>query len=390
MSPQDNSLSSSPEARRYQAIRYRLFFFRLFGSIAALLVFLCAGWSRALKVWLLAWREDFFLLAALYISCFLFLSFVAGLPLDIFEGFFLEHRFHLSRQTFGEWSKDLLKKSVVAFIVSLALLESVYFFLSQFPGTWWLWAACFWFFLSIILARIFPYAILPLFFRVRPLEEGEVRRRILALFGRYGVRLKDIFVLDFSRKTVKANAMVAGLGAAKRIFLADTLLGSFSPQEIEVVLAHELGHYLRHDTAKLVVASLASGLFSFGLAYFLFDRFLAVFGFAGPSDVAALPLLLLILFAAGFVLLPLQNGFSRILERQADRFALEATRATEGSPEQRRGATEAFVSMMRKLGEKNLADFSPSRGMEIFFYDHPPIAKRIRMARAFQDAGEHI
>ncbi len=324
-------------------------------------------------------REDFFSLTALYISCFLVLSFVAGLPLDVFEGFFLERRFRLSRQTFGEWFKDLLKKSAVAFVVSLVLLESVYFFLSQFPGSWWLWAACFWFFLSIVLARIFPYVILPLFFRVKPLEEGEVRRRILALFDRYRVRLKDIFVLDFSRKTVKANAMVSGLGATKRIFLADTLLEAFSPQEIEVVLAHELGHYLRHDTAKLVVTSLVSGIFSFGLAFVLFGYFLDVFGFAGPSDVAALPLLLLILFAAGFVLLPLQNGFSRVLERQADRFALEATRATE-----------AFVSMMQKLGEKNLADFSPSRWVEIFLYDHPPIAKRIRMARVFQHAGEHI
>lgn len=379
MSPQDNGPSTSPEARRYQAIRYRLFFFRLFGSVAALLVFLCTGWSRSLKVGLLSLREDFFSVAALYISCFLVLSFVAGFPLDIFEGFFLERRFRLSRQTFGEWFKDLLKKSAVAFIVSLVLLESVYFFLSQFPGSWWLWAACFWFFLSIVLARIFPCVILPLFFRVKPLEEGEVRRRILALFERYQVRLKDIFVLDFSRKTVKANAMVSGLGATKRIFLADNLLEAFTPQEIEVVLAHELGHYLRHDTAKLVVTSLVSGLFSFGLAFVLFDYFLGVLGFAGPSDVAALPLLLLILFAAGFLLLPLQNGFSRVLERQADRFALEATRATE-----------AFVSMMQKLGEKNLADFSPSRWVEIFLYDHPPIAKRICMARVFQHAGEHI
>jgi len=379
MSLPDNSPEPSPEARRYQAIRYRLFFLRLFGSVAALLIFLCTGWSRALKVSLLAVREDFFSLSALYISCFLVLSFLVSLPLDVFEGFFLERRFRLGRQTFGGWFKDFLKKSAVAFIVAWVLLEGVYFFLSQFPGDWWLWAAFFWFFLSIVLARIFPYVILPLFFRVRPLEEGDVRRRIQALFERYRVRLKDVFVLDFSKKTVKANAMVSGLGATKRIFLADTLLESFTPQEIEVVLAHELGHYLRHDTAKLVIASLVSGLFSFGLAFVLFGHFLDVFGFAGPSDVAALPLLLLILFAAGFVLMPLQNGFARMIERQADCFALEATRSTE-----------AFASMMRKLGEKNLADFSPSRWAEIFLYDHPPIAKRIRMARAFQNAGEHI
>lgn len=359
-------------------MRYRLFFFRLAATLVFLLVFLATGWSRALKVWLLTFQEDFFFLVALYVSCFSLLAFAVSLPLDAWEGFFLEHRFGLSRQTFRAWLKDLLKRSAISLVVSLVFLEGAYFFLSEFPRSWWLGAAGLWFFLSIVMARIFPQVILPLFFRVRPLGDGEVRRRLVALFERFHVKLKDIFVLDFSHKTVKANAMVSGLGSTKRIFLTDTLLEAFSPQEIEVVMAHELGHYLKHDTARLAAAGLASSLVSFGLAFLFFERLLSVFGFAAPSDVAALPLLLLILFAAGLFLLPVQNGFSRILERRADRFALEATRAAE-----------TFVSMMQKLADRNMADVRPPRWAEIMFYDHPPISQRIDMARTSY-AGEHI
>jgi STE24 endopeptidase len=365
----DSVVLQGGPAKQYQAIKYRLFFVRLVATVVFLLIFLATGWSRSLKVWLLTFREDFFSVVALYVSCFSLLASVLSLPLDAWEGFFLEHRFGLSRQSFPAWFKDFLKKSTISFVVTLVFLEGAYFFLSEFPRSWWLGAVGLWFFLSIVLARIFPQVILPLFFRVRPLEEGEVRQRLLGLFARFQIKLNDIFVLDFSKKTVKANAMVSGLGRTKRIFLTDTLLAAFSPEEIEVVMAHEVGHYLKHDTARMVAAGLVSGLVTFGLAFLCFDRLLSFFGFTAPGDVAALPLLLLILFAAGLLLLPLQNGFSRVLERRADGFALETTRANK-----------AFISMMKKLAEKNLSDMQPPRWAEVMFYDHPPISRRIEMA----------
>ncbi|MFA5039445.1 MAG: M48 family metallopeptidase [Candidatus Omnitrophota bacterium] len=374
-----NNEVTSEKARQYQAAKRRLFLVRMGLTVLFLLAWLLTGASHSLKVWLLGYQENFFFLVALYFACFAVVSFFFSLPLDIFEEFFLERRFGLSRQSWRAWSGDVLKSGLLAFVVSLISIEGVYFFLSQFPSFWWLWAAFFWFFLSIVMARIFPRLVLPLFFKVKPLEEGDLRQRLFTLFGRFRVRLKEIMVLDFSKKTVKANAMVSGLGSTKQIFLADTLLENFAPAEIEAVLAHELGHYLRHDTAKLVFTSLASALFSFAAAHLIFSAFLPVFGFAAASDVAALPLLLLILFGAGLLLLPLQNGFSRRLERRADAFALEAT----ASP-------DAFISMMRRLGERNLADFQPPRWVEFFFYDHPPIGKRIAMARRFIHAGENI
>lgn len=214
--------------------------------------------------------------------------------------------------------------------------------------------------------------ILPLFYKYKPLEQGILRQRIFSLLERYKVRLKDIYVLDFSKKTVKANAFVAGLGRTKQIFLSDTLVNEFSPQEIEVVLAHEMGHYLNRDMLKLVLSSLCSSLLSFFIAAVVLEKLIVQAGFKGISDIAGLPLLLMVLLSIGLILLPLQNGYSRILERKADHFSLKAT-----------GMPQAFISMMKRLGNKNFSDFSPSRVIEIFLYDHPPISKRIRMAEGY-------
>lgn len=379
MSLNDPMPLTSEKARQYQSARRKLFLARLVLTMVFLLAWLLTGASQALKIRLLSVQDNFFGLIALYFSCFAVIGFIFSLPLDIYEEFFLERRFGLSHQGVKAWLSDLLKSGVIGLVVSLVSLEAVYYFLFRFAQTWWLWAAFFWFFLSIVMARIFPKLILPLFFKVRPLDEGPLRQKLFSLFGRYHVRLRQIMVLDFSKKTVKANAMVSGLGASKQIFLADTLLEHFTPDEIASVLGHELGHYLRHDTLKLVFSSLIAALFSFGLAHLALNALLPIFGFSSLSDVAGLPLLLLILFAAGLLLMPLQNGFSRRLERQADLFALESA-----------GGPEAFISMMTKLGERNLSDFQPPFWMEFFFYDHPSLSKRIAMARRFIHAGDHI
>lgn len=377
MLPKENKLTSD-KAKQYQAIKNKLFLVHLCLTAVFFLAWLFFGWSRSLKIYLLNFSEDFFPLVALYFSCFAFSSFLFSLPLDIYEEIACERRFGLSRQSWKSWAKDLLKSGVVSFLVTLVLVEAVYFFLSQFPGTWWLWAAFFWFLMSVVIAKFFPKIVLPLFYKVRPLPEGELKNRLLGLFGKYNVRIREIMELDFSKKTAKANAMVSGIGSTKQIFLADTLVENFSPQEIESVLAHELGHYLRHDTVKLVVFGLAGALFSFGIAYLLFGALLRAMGFSAPSDIAALPLLLLILFGAGLLLLPVQNGFSRMLEKRADLFALESV------------PPAAFISMMQKLGERNLSDFQPPAWVEFFLYDHPPIGKRIAMARSFIHSGDNI
>ncbi len=353
-------------------MKNRLFLFHLLLQAGFLVLFLATGWSRGLKRMLLPVRDDFFSINALYFAAFSLIFWCVCLPLDYFEGYVWEHRFKLSRAPLRTWLADVLKKSLLAFVVALLLVEGIYYFLSVFPRTWWLWAAGLWFVVSVLISRIFPRCVLPLFFKVTPLAGGPLRDRLGVFLAGQGIRLKNIFVLDFSRKTVKANAMVAGWGRAKKIFLSDTLVRDFAPEEIESVVAHEVGHYRYRDTWLFLIFGLGAAVLSFFAAHRLMTHFSARLGFVAMSDIANLPLFLLILLGTGLLLLPVQNGFARLLERRADAFALRAT-----------GRPDVFVTMMRRLGAVNLAEFAPARWVEIFLYDHPPIGERIRMARGF-------
>jgi len=373
MSERERDNLTSESAQRYQAMKNRLFLFYLLLQAGTLLLFLATGWSRGLKRVLLCVRDDFFFINALYFAAFSLILWCVCLPLDYFEGYVWEHRFRLSRASFRAWLADVLKKSLFAFFVALFLVEGIYYFLSAFPGTWWLAAAGLWFVVSVVISRLFPRLVLPLFFKVTPLAPGPLRDRLRLFLDNQGMRLQNIFVLDFSRKTVKANAMVAGWGRAKKIFLSDTLVRDFAAEEIESVLAHEVGHYRYRDTWSLLVFGLGAALLSFFCAHRLMTHFSARLGFVAISDIANLPLLLLILLGTGLFLLPVQNGFARLLERRADAFALRVT-----------GRPEVFIAMMHRLGEKNLAQFAPARWVEIFLYDHPPIGQRILMARDFK------
>ncbi len=373
MSEKEKDSQAAPSAQRYQAMKNRLFLFHLLLQAGFLVLFLATGWSRGLKRGLLCVRDDFFSLNALYFAAFSLIFWCVCLPLDYFEGYVWEHRFKLSRASFKAWMAETLKKSLFAFFVALLLVEGIYYFLSVFPRTWWAAAAGLWFVASVVISRFLPRFILPLFFKVTPLADGPLRDRLRLFLANQGIRPENIFVLDFSRKTVKANAMVAGWGRAKKIFLSDTLVRDFAAEEIESVLAHEVGHYRYRDTWSLLFFGLGAAALSFFCAHRLMTHFSARLGFVAMSDIANLPLLLLVLLGTGLVLLPAQNGFARLLERRADAFALRAT-----------GRPGVFIAMMRRLGEKNLASFAPPRWVEIFLYDHPPIGQRIRMARAFE------
>ncbi len=372
--PLKNAEGSAQErARAYQAMKNRLFLFHLALNVFFLAFFFWGGWSYRLKRGIVSFSDEFFVVNALYLACFGALSFAVFFPLDFYNGFWLEHRFGLSRERWPGWLKDSLKRGAISGVIGLIFAQGLYYFLSAFPGTWWLGAALFWFLITVVLARVFPQIILPLFYKSTPLAAGPLRDRLTAFLTQEGVRLKDIRVLDFSKKTVKANAMVAGLGRTKQIFLTDTLVKDFSPDEVLQVLAHEAGHWKHGDIRKLALAGLAAALVCFYAAAQIFSAAAQSAGLAGPSDITGLPLLLLLFLGIGLALLPFQNGYARRLERAADRYALDKT-----------GQPDAFVSMMQRLADKNLADPAPPRWARIFLYDHPPINQRIAMAQRFK------
>jgi STE24 endopeptidase len=175
-----------------------------------------------------------------------------------------------------------------------------------------------------------------------------------------------------SKETKKANAALVGLGKTRRIIIGDTLLDNFTYDEIEVVLAHELGHHKKKHIWKFLVFGTFITFVGLYFADMVMKNYLRYFGFNDISDIGAFPLLCLLVLVFSILAMPLQNGFSRYLERRADMFALKTT-----------GKPRAFISTMTKLAEQNLSDTTPNKLIEILMYNHPPIAKRIKMAERF-------
>ncbi len=336
-------------------------------SFLLLVLLALSGWSRALAAWaagVLAFPYAGLILFAAAVGL---LETVLTLPFRFFSGYVLEHRYGLSNQSLGRWAWERLKGALVGAPLGLVVLVMLYYCVSTWPALWWLPLGAALTLLSVVLARLAPVLILPLFYTLTPFPEGALRERLLRLCERAGLSVRGVFSFNLSKNTKKANAGFTGIGRAKRVILGDTLVAEFTDDEIETVFAHELGHYHYHHIALGIVIGTVStfaGLFLASLAY---GWSLAALGFAGPADVAALPLLGIWLALYGLVTTPAGNMLSRRQEYQADRYAVTAT-----------GKAAAFASALDKLAVTNLADREPSPLIEFFLYSHPSISKRIR------------
>jgi STE24 endopeptidase len=292
-------------------------------------------------------------------------------PLDVVGGFLLPRRAGLLAQGFGGWLGDRAKALAIGGALGLLSVEVVYGLLRWSPGWWWLWGSAVLTAGLVLLAAVVPVWLVPLFYRLTPLEDPALRARILALANRMGVRAAEASVADFSRKGRTVNAAVVGLGRTRRILVSDTLLREFPVEEVEVVLAHELGHHARRHVAQglAVQGGLIVGtLWAVHRALRAGSRTL---GLAGPADPAGLPFLALIVAAVGLLATPVVAAWSRRLEREADRVALDVS-----------GAPDAFVSAMERLGQLNLAERHPGRLRELLFATHPSLDARIAAGRA--------
>jgi STE24 endopeptidase len=214
--------------------------------------------------------------------------------------------------------------------------------------------------------------IFPLFYKFTPLDDQELVARLTRLAERAGARVRGVYRFDMSRKTVQANAALTGLGNTRRIVLSDTLLDHFTPDEIETVLAHELGHHVHADLGKGILVQSVVTLGGLWLAGLGLGWGVKVFGFQGVADVAALPWLALVLGVFGLVTMPLNNAYSRWRERLADRYALKTTQQPQ-----------AFASAMTRLANQNLSDADPERWVEVLLHSHPAISRRVAMAQEF-------
>jgi len=230
---------------------------------------------------------------------------------------------------------------------------------------------------SYIIGKLFPVFIVPLFYKYGKLENRELEERILRLAERFGLPVRNVYSLNLSKTTKKANAAFMGLGRTKRVVLSDTLIEHFTHGEIEAVLAHELGHFKHRDIWRLLGFGLVTSLAVFAAGFVGMNAMVRFFGMNAASDVSGLPLLFLVFYAVNLVLTPAMNAYSRSRERAADLFALKACENPD-----------VFISCMEKLGAQNLADPAPPGWYERLFYDHPPIHKRIEMAKHYQHQPE--
>jgi STE24 endopeptidase len=292
-----------------------------------------------------------------------------GFPLRWVRGFWLPRRFGLLHQPLRSWLADRAKAAVLGSVLGVAGLLVVYG-LMRATAWWWLIAAGVFFVVGIALAALFPVVVVPLFYRLTRLADPELERRLLALAERAGVAAIGVWVVDQSRKSRTANAAVIGLGRTRRIILFDTLATAFREDEVEAVLAHELAHHVHGDMRRGLLVQGVLTLATFWLAARLLDAGAGWWGLVGPADPAGLPWLALVLMGLGAIQLPLSNGFSRWIERQADDFALTLT----GNP-------AAFIGAMERLGSLNLAERRPHRLKELLLYSHPALDRRIARAR---------
>ena len=363
-------MRDSPEARTYHRWQFRIGALRFLVSAGALAALLLTGLSIRLRDLLAAWTLHWWLavpIAVLLIGLGLQLI---TLPLSLIGGFWLPRRCGLLHQTFARWTLDRVKAGLVGGGLGCVAALIVYGLLRS-TSWWWLWAAGVLFAGQVFLTFVAPIWLVPLFYRLTPLADGDLRSRLLRLAERAGVPAIGVWIADQSRRSRTANAAVVGLGHTRRIILFDTLVSEFQPDEVEAVLAHELGHHAAGDIWRGLGVQAVLTVVVMWIADRVLTAGAAALGLSGPADVGGLPLLGLVTMAVSLLALPLVNGWSRHIETRADDFALELTR--NPAP---------FIGAMERLADVNLAERKPHVLKELILYSHPSIDRRVARARA--------
>ena len=367
------------QARQYARQQQRLSLVNLGLSALLVAVLLFSGlsfWLRDAVAFAPAWEPLAGWLpmrVGAYFLALFFAAFIIGLPLSLYSGHILPRRNGLSTQSLGGWIADEAKGLALSLVFEVIAIEGVYALLAASPRWWWLWAGAAVLCVTVLLANLAPVLLLPLFYKLTPLADGEVKRRALALADRAHTRVRGIYSMNMSARTTAANAMVTGLGATRRIVIGDTLLNNYTPDEIEVVVAHELGHQVHSDIPKLIAVQTVTTLGGLYIVSLILDATLRAFPqYHGLADPATMPLIAATLAAFGLVTLPLTNGFSRWVEHQADVYALESTRMSG-----------AFISAMTRLANQNLSELEPSPLVEFLLYNHPSIGRRLAFGEAW-------
>ncbi len=367
----------SEKALRYYRTGNVLWVVNLLWGVLVPCLFLFTGFSARIRDWAGKLGRKWFFVVGIYFVIFLLISFVLDTPLSYYEEFIRQHSYGLSNQTLAKWVSDSMKSLMVGAIAGVLLLWVPYLLLKRSPRRWWLYTALlsvpFLFFVMLIS----PVWIDPLFNQFGPMKNKALESEILALADRAGIEGSHVYEVNKSVDTKTVNAYVTGFLGTKRIVLWDTILEKLNDKEIQVVMAHEMGHYVLHHVVKGIAFTFFLILVALYLAYrsanWLIEKNKARFRFDGLSDIASLPLLLLLISVFSSLISPAALAYSRHQEHEADRFALEITRDNHD-------AAMAFV----KLQQENLGVPSPGWFYKLWRASHPPIGERIDFCNEYR------
>lgn len=353
-------------AKEYRRGKFLHYFLGLFISLGIALFILFSGLNLSIRDFSLQYPFPTLVNAFLVFLIFT----ITGFPLSFYSSFVFDHKFKLSRYTISGWFKDFLKGNLIYYIISLLIISGLYFSIYTF-SPWWVYAGILFVIFSITMNYVYPFVIIPFMWRTSPYHDRLMKNRILKLCRKIGVtEIENVTVIKESEKSVRPNAVFMGFGNSKQIGLFDTLLNTFTRNEVETVVGHELGHYVNKDILQgIILEAILIFPMLFAVDYFV-GIYGHVFGIQAIGDLASLPLIGLIYGTLNFILMPLGNTYSRWRESEADKFALMHV-----------GKPVAQVSTEKRLADLHLSEVEAHPLLEFWFYSHPATIRRINMAK---------
>jgi STE24 endopeptidase len=343
-------------------------------SFAYFIFALLSGLSVNIREYTLSVTNIWFFQIGLYCLIFFGIPSVITYPLSLYEGYFLQKKYNLLTQNFIGWFADEAKKLFLSLIIGVPLIALIYQALKWQGDNWWIAVSIGYFILSVIAMIIVPVLIMPMFAKYTPVEDPELLDILSGLAKKSNTRIKGVYRWGLGEKTTQANAALTGIGKTRRIIISDTMLDNYTGEEIEAVLAHELGHHVNKDIMRMLAIGTFITTASLYLSSLVLKRTCLLWGLKGLSDFANIPLLLIVTTFLSLIIMPVINSYSRYREMQADLYSFKMT-----------NKPLVLADALKKLANQNLSDISPSKIIEFLFYSHPSITNRVRYAEQYAD-----
>ena len=371
------SLAAHHKAADYTIAKTRFGLLELALGTALLLGWTLLGGLDTLNGWLYSLMPVGLWQQLALVAGFALIGGLIDLPFSYYKTFVIEQRFGFNKMTLGLWLGDLVKGSIMGALIGLPIVAVILWLMGAAGRWWWLWAWAVWVGFNLLLMVVYPTFIAPLFNKFKPLDDASLKARVTALMQRCGFSAKGLFVMDGSRRSAHANAYFTGFGAAKRVVFFDTLLQKLNADEVDAVLAHELGHFKHKHIVKRMVVLFAITLAGFALLGWLSQQWWfytdlgvrpvtdALQGVPAANNAMALLLFMLVIPVFSSFVSPLMAHSSRKHEFEADAYAVQQTRAQD------------LQSALLKLYEDNASTLTPDPVYVRYYYSHPPAVERI-------------